>query len=74
MATENNAPLSLDELKKLRKPFKAIVSKQQEITGIRKLALWITDHVGSMQFFLVIFTWTVTWLNWNIFAPKISQS
>ena len=35
-----------------------------------RLAIVITRHVGSMGFFLVIFTWTVLWLGWNMFAPK----
>jgi uncharacterized membrane protein len=26
--------------------------------------------VGSMGFFIIIFIWTVSWLSWNIFAPK----
>jgi len=39
-------------------------------TPLNRLALWITEHVGTMQFFLVIFVWTVGWLLWNMFAPK----
>jgi len=39
-------------------------------TPLNRLALWITLHVGTMQFFLVIFVWTVSWLFWNMFAPK----
>ena len=39
-------------------------------TRLNRLALWITEHVGTMQFFLVIFVWTVGWLFWNMFAPK----
>src|ERR1700678_1803393 len=39
-------------------------------TPLNRLALWITEHVGTMQFFLVIFAWTVSWLFWNMFAPK----
>ena len=35
-----------------------------------KLALWITTKVGTMGFFLIIFVWTVIWLNWNFLAPK----
>ena len=34
-----------------------------------QLALWITNKVGSMGFFVLIFVWTVAWLGWNIFAP-----
>jgi len=39
-------------------------------TRLNRLALWITEHVGTMQFFLVIFAWTVSWLLWNMAAPK----
>ena len=39
-------------------------------TPLNRLALWITEHVGTMQFFLVIFAWTLGWLAWNMFAPK----
>jgi uncharacterized membrane protein len=39
-------------------------------TRLNRLALWITLRVGTMQFFLVIFTWTASWLLWNMFAPK----
>jgi len=41
-----------------------------KVTPLNRLALWITKHVGTMQFFLVIFAWTVSWLAWNMFAPK----
>ena len=41
-----------------------------QATPLNRLALWITDHVGTMQFFLAIFVWTICWLFWNMFAPK----
>ncbi|HUA92654.1 MAG TPA: DUF1003 domain-containing protein [Terracidiphilus sp.] len=34
------------------------------------LAVWITRRVGSMGFFLAVFTWTAIWLLWNFFAPR----
>jgi len=37
------------------------------------MAVWITDRVGTMGFFLIIFTWTVLWLGWNLLAPKNLQ-
>jgi len=45
-------------------------SPKVHTTRLNRLALWITEHVGTMQFFLVIFAWTVSWLFWNMFAPK----
>ena len=35
-----------------------------------RLALWITLRVGSMGFFVIIFIWTVSWLSWNMLAPR----
>jgi uncharacterized membrane protein len=37
---------------------------------LNSLAVWITRRVGSMGFFLTIFSWTVLWLLWNMFAPR----
>ncbi len=36
---------------------------------LEKLASWITDHVGTMGFFVVILVWTAIWLGWNLLAP-----
>lgn len=35
-----------------------------------KFAIWITDRVGTIGFFAIIFFWTILWLSWNMFAPK----
>lgn len=42
---------------------------REHLTGLEKLALWITQHVGTMGFFLLIFCWTVFWLSFNTLAP-----
>lgn len=34
-----------------------------------KFAIWITNKVGTIGFFAIIFFWTVFWLSWNMFAP-----
>lgn len=34
-----------------------------------KFAIWITNKVGTIGFFAVIFFWTISWLSWNMFAP-----
>lgn len=34
-----------------------------------RFAVWITDKVGTMGFFFIIFFWTVAWLGWNTLAP-----
>ncbi|MCX7744285.1 MAG: DUF1003 domain-containing protein [Flavobacteriales bacterium] len=43
---------------------------QNLLNKSEKFAVWITEKVGSMGFFLLIFFWTVGWLSWNILAPQ----
>ncbi len=33
------------------------------------LALTITQRVGTLGFFIIILTWTILWLGWNLLAP-----
>lgn len=62
---------SLEELKKNRKPLRNVnVEHKERFSKLDRLAVWITNHVGTMGFFLVIFLWTVAWLGWNVFAPQ----
>ncbi|MEN9303419.1 MAG: hypothetical protein RL264_1848 [Bacteroidota bacterium] len=35
----------------------------------QKIAVVITNKVGTMGFFLLVFLWTVSWLSWNTLAP-----
>jgi len=42
---------------------------RSSFTALDRLAIWVTDHVGTMGFFLVIFVWTFGWLGWNTLAP-----
>lgn len=39
------------------------------LSALDRLAVWITGHVGTMGFFIVVFVWTVLWLGWNFLAP-----
>lgn len=48
----------------------AVGTGKVKAAPLNRLALWITEHVGTMQFFLAIFTWTVSWLAWNTLGPK----
>ena len=68
---EQNIPMSLEHLRKRRKSIlRKVESEEKKTSHLGKIALWITEHVGSMGFFLIIFAWTTVWLGWNIFAPK----
>ena len=67
-------PKSLDELKSLRKPIRnANIATRQKLSKLDTLALWITQRVGTMGFFFIIFIWTVSWLGWNSLGPEKSR-
>lgn len=66
----NDKPLALAELRRRLKPQRnANVDFAEQLTHLEKVAVWITDHVGTMGFFLLILLWTASWLGWNILAP-----
>ena len=44
-----------------------------KMSGLERVAVFITDRVGTMGFFLVILIWTTLWLGWNFLAPKNLQ-
>ena len=68
------APISLEEFKEKRKKMMEPVLKDKvKPSTLDKVAVWITNHVGSMGFFMIIFTWTAVWLGWNMFAPKAAR-
>jgi len=65
-----NLPLKLEELKRRRETYMQKFKVDKKISKLNQLAVWITDKVGSMGFFVIIFLWTAIWLGWNILAPK----
>jgi uncharacterized membrane protein len=46
---------------------------KRDMGKLDQLAMWITDHVGTMGFFLIILVWTTLWLGWNFLAPPRLQ-
>jgi uncharacterized membrane protein len=66
-----NHPKSLAELRKLIKPLRNInIEHNEKMSRLDRSAVWITDNVGTMGFFIIIFVWTFSWLGWNMLAPK----
>jgi uncharacterized membrane protein len=43
----------------------------QALSPLDRLALAITDRVGSIGFFLLIFAWTVLWTGYNFLATEV---
>ena len=67
---DSTVPKTLAELKKGRKPLRNVnIERKEQLSNLDKLALWITNHVGTMGFFIIIFVWTIVWLGWNMVAP-----
>ncbi|MHB8528885.1 MAG: DUF1003 domain-containing protein [Caulobacteraceae bacterium] len=72
--SQNPAPTSLAELRKGRKPLRNVYKEHREsLKTMDRLAVWITEHVGTMGFFMVILVWTALWLGWNFLAPRRLQ-
>jgi len=62
--------MSLDEMRKRRRPHRNPHKEvMEQLSPLTKLAVWITERVGTMGFFLIIFAWTAIWLGWNFLAP-----
>ncbi|GMV36543.1 MAG: hypothetical protein AMXMBFR61_10510 [Fimbriimonadales bacterium] len=43
---------------------------RNSLSVLESVAVFITERVGSMGFFLLVATWTLLWLSWNLSAPK----
>jgi uncharacterized membrane protein len=57
-----------------RKPLKNYYAERRaKLSAMDRMAVWITEHVGTMGFFLIIAVWTLLWLGWNFLAPKHLQ-
>lgn len=73
MSSQSPIP-SLAELKAQRKPIRNVALEHRErLSPLEKLAAFITKHIGSMGFFLIIFFWTILWIGWNTLGPAGSR-
>ncbi len=46
------------------------VTHRSKLSRLDKVAILVTEKIGTMGFFLIILAWTITWLSWNILGPK----
>jgi len=68
--SKESKPLSLSELKALRKPVRNInIEHYEKLKPIERIALWVTVHIGTMGFFFFILAFNAAWMLWNVFAP-----
>ncbi len=54
----------------LRNTYQETMNK---LSPLDRLAVFITNHVGTMGFFIIILVWTTLWLGWNFLAPPNLQ-
>jgi len=71
MTMDSTAKLA--EVRKKHKLKNTYAETMGKLSTLDRVAMWITDHVGTMGFFLLIFVWTVFWLGWNLLAPPRLQ-
>ncbi|MGC8666518.1 MAG: DUF1003 domain-containing protein [Chthonomonadales bacterium] len=65
-------PISLAEFRKRSRPVRNVNEVHKEtLTVLERMAVFITEKVGTMGFFLIIFAWTVLWTGYNIVATEV---
>lgn len=64
----------METIKSLREKFghpkNVNVIHRSKLSALERLAVFVTDKIGTMGFFFIIFAWTILWLGWNMFAPN----
>lgn len=67
-------PMSLAEFRKHAKLPRNIYREfNEKLSRMDRFAVFITEKVGTIGFFLIIFIWTALWLGWNLLAPPQLQ-
>jgi uncharacterized membrane protein len=67
---DDQSPLPFHELRKLRTAVRPVnVDHKKALSRLDRLAVWMTERVGTMGFCLLLLAWTVIWLGWNTVAP-----
>jgi len=67
---KNANPVSIQQIKDTHMPSRNVnIRHKERLSRMDKLALWITTKVGSMGFFMIVFTWFASWIIWNTMAP-----
>ncbi len=67
--TDQNTKQTLEDISK-DYPIKNVNTiHRARLSALDKIAIVVTEKIGTMGFFLIIFTWTIIWLSWNILGP-----
>ncbi len=61
---------TLKDLRARRTPIRNVNREHRErLSPLERTALWVTKHIGSMGFFILVLLWTLLWLLWNTIGP-----
>lgn len=75
MDCDETAMLALPTVREVktrrRKRENANVQHEASLGRVERLAVWITQRVGTMGFFIIILSWTALWMGWNILAERL---
>ena len=67
-------PHFFNEIKRHRRELRDINRELRAENGpLIRMSVWITNHVGTVEFFLLTVVWTAAWLIWNSVAPARMQ-
>jgi uncharacterized membrane protein len=67
---KNAYPISIQQIKDTHTASRNVnIRHRERLSKLDKLAVLITKKVGSMGFFMIVFTWSAVWLTWNTLAP-----
>ncbi len=65
-----HTPLSVSQLREKRRPLRNVnIEHREKLSPLERLALAVTETIGTMGFFFIVFVWTVGWLLWNLVGP-----
>ena len=65
---------TLEEIRETRPILRnAVKEAKMSLSPLEKFALFITRHVGTMGFFIIVTVWSLGWLLWNVLAPVASR-
>ena len=71
----NFEPASIKSVADLHSELKPLgnvnIELERKLTLLERMAVFITEKVGTMGFFLLILTWTVVWCGYNILASMV---
>ena|SRR3989344_2471994 len=66
----HHSPLSINQLREKRHPVRNVnIEHRERLSTLERFAVAVTETIGTMGFFIILFFWTIGWISWNVLAP-----